>query len=647
MGDPAMALSVLLLTLTACSPCGQSAALDLAALTSPDAAARELATRRLCGSLPREHYGALLELAVGADYELERRITRVLAAGDERLALAVSLMASPDKRARVIGRSGFHELLVRWSPEYDDAPLPSHKARQLIRAAEIGLYSAPSCEGTNLQLLERLAEGVELGVPMVLDPGLTLRPELAWERASGSALDHLERVCLLEGLSYELRGPESPEGLIHRELGHWLRVCRGRDAVGAPPQEVLITWALEVASGGEGAARAARALATTGWSAPIAWFEERWRAERDPVALSGLLAAAARGRVSLVLTEAETQALVRELLERVAKDSSQAGAAWEVERIARGMAQARARAPEGQDPRVTWGEERSPSSPLARWASLLVLEGHQRGDLELTRETLKSGGAQGHALWRRALGAYISDPERAPLELSLEGLSPALEGAHRDGLARSLSLAGLRAGDLNGLEGVSLLRAELSLRAGEGEASGAAFLDAWRSAAHQEAELEALLSSWCSELGRGRVARALGGLALPDGERERWGRLLELSGVLAPGAGGEPGEDLQLIACRAGGREGALVRGLLLEELGALDIEDKGRLSEFSEAWRRVGWALQEAGEEDSLKSFAAQTRLLIDDLEAQQELLEDFPPTPRARTMPLDVGLLRSKEPR
>ena len=255
-----MALSVLLLTLTACSPWGQSPADDLEALSSPDAGARELATRRLCGSLLREHHSSLLELAKGADHELERRITRVLAARDERLGLAVSLIASPDRRARAIGRSAFHELLVRWRPEYDDAPLPSHKARQLIREAQTGLFNAPPCEGANVEFLERLAEGAEFGVPLVLDPGIEVRLEAPWESVVGSALDHLERSCLVEGLSYELRGPENRDGVIHRELGHWLRVCRGRDAVGAPTQEVLISWALEVAAGGEGAARAARVV---------------------------------------------------------------------------------------------------------------------------------------------------------------------------------------------------------------------------------------------------------------------------------------------------------------------------------------------------------------------------------------------------
>ena len=67
-------------------------------------------------------------------------------------------------------------------------------------------------------------------------------------------------------------------------------------------------------------------------------------------------------------------------------------------------------------------------------------------------------------------------------------------------------------------------------------------------------------------------------------------------------------------------------------------------MKEFKEAWRRVGWALQEAGEERLLLTFAAQTRLLITEPEAQEELLGGFPPTPRGLSAPMDVGLLRSE---
>ena len=639
-----MALPALLLTLMASALAPQAAADDLAALTAPDAALRELATRRLCGRLPREQEAALLKLAVGADFELERRITRVLAARDERLGLVVELLTSRDRRARAIGRASFHELLVRWEPDYDDPPLPSHKARALLRASQLGLFFVPPCEGINTALLERISEGVNMGAPLVLDPGIDVR-DGSWASATGAPLELLERLCLEGGLSYELRGPESVDGVIHPGLGHWLRVCSGRDATGASTVEVLIAWALEVAAGGEGAARAARALATTGWSAPVAWFEERWRRERDPVALSGLLAAAARGRVALVLTEAGTHAEVRALLEQLAGDRERDGASWEVERIARGMAEARALGPGGADPSVAWGGERSSNAQLTQWARLVVLEGHRRGDETITREALAAGGAQGLNLWRRALGAYVADPERDSVELSLESLESALSRGHRDGLARALYLAGLGSSALDGVRGAELLRAELHLRAGEEEACGDRLVSAWRGGAHPEAELEALLSRWCSEFGRGRVARALSAVAPEEDEGARWSRLLELSGVLAPGASGAGAEDLQLIACRAGEREGALVRSLLLEELEALDLTDQERLEEFAEAWRRVGWALQEAGDEGSLQTFAAQTRLVTNAPEVQEALLAEYPPSPRGRSLPLDVGLLRVED--
>lgn len=635
-----MTLSVLSLTLALCAPSELAAADDLAALTSPDAGARELATRRLCGSLSASQRAALLELSVGADFELERRITRIVAAEEERLGLAVTLLGSRDKRARAIGRASFHELLVRWEPDYDDPPLPSHKANALLRESQLGLFFVPPCEGENIALLERLAEGVNLGAPLVIDPSVDGR-EGAWGSAEGSPLEHLKRMCLDGGLSYELRGPESVDGVVHPALGHWLRLCSARDATGAPTLEVLISWALEVSSGGGGGARAARALATTGWTAPLAWFEERWRSERDPVALSGLLAAAARGEVSLALSEAGAHVEARALLERVA------GSAWEVERIARGMAEARALAPGGEAPSAAWEAEGASSERSVQWARLLVLEGHGRGDRALAREVLSGEELSDPLLWRRALRAYASDPRRAPLELSVEGVGLVVRGAHRDGLARTLYLAGLRASDLKGLEGAELLEAELSLRAGDDELCAASFLEAWRAELWPVMELEALLSSWCSELGRARVALALSGVSLEGDERGAWMRLLELAGVLTPGASGASVDDLELIACRAGQREGALVRSLLLEELEALDLEDRGRLEEFARAWQRVGWALQEAGDAAALKSFGAQTRLIVRQAEAQELLLDQFPPSPRGLITPLDVGLLRVDEPR
>ena len=70
---------------------------------------------------------------------------------------------------------------------------------------------------------------------------------------------------------------------------------------------------------------------------------------------------------------------MRALLEGVA------GSAWEVERIARGMAEARALAPGGEAPSAAWEAEGASSERSVQWARLLVLEGHGSGDRALAR----------------------------------------------------------------------------------------------------------------------------------------------------------------------------------------------------------------------------------------------------------------------
>ena len=103
------------------------------------------------------------------------------------------------------------------------------------------------------------------------------------------------------------------------------------------------------------------------------------------------------------------------------------------------------------------------------------------------------------------------------------------------------------------------------------------------------------------------------------------------------GAGADAGDDLQRLACRAAGPSGAAVRGVLLEELADLDPR---RVDELSMAWRRVAWALQEAGEEEALRSFHGLSRERLREREDLQGLLKGFPPPPRGLSDRLDVGL-------
>lgn len=613
---------------------------DLAQLSSDDAGVRELATRRLLGELPRELEEGLLALAVGADPELERRITRILVAREERLGLAVELALSRDSSAQAIGRAAFLEHLGRWHSRFDDEALPWHRAQGVLAGAGRGLVRVPACDRGGVAFLERLAEGAEFGLPVVLDPRLEASHSGPARASLGTPLEILRKMCAAERWELELRGPESGEAAIHGDRGHWLRICAASDATGSSSAELLFSWALMVRQGGEYAPRAARALATVGWSAPLAWFTKRWREEQDPVALSGLLAAAARGRVALILGEAEVQRTALAIVDR--QDAADEGleVSDEVERIARGLAQTVAAG--GVE---VWGAEAGDVGPLGEWARLVVFEGRRRGGALLVRSVLQRGVGGEPWLWWRALRAHVADPRHGELEFG----PGVLEGAFAGGVGwrgRLMQRAGVEPEDLALVAGTELLCAELSLRAGDGAGAGTALRAAWVAGVADAADVEALLVAWRGEFGQERIARAVAGGEGLDGRGAQWERLLELAGVLAPGSAGDAGEDLQLLACGGAGPLGAEVRGLLLEELGGLGAgaaDDAGEVGAFEEAWRRVGWALQEAGEEGVMRSFAAQTRLVDVDAGVREAVLRGFPPTPRGAALELDTGLLRS----
>ena len=138
-----MHLPALLAAFSAALPAGWDLPDDLAALTAAEAGARELATRRLCAELTPDQRPALMRLAEDADYELERRITRILAAREERLSIAVELFAGRSRQGRAIGRAAFLELLSRWNPSYAAAPIAGERARSLLVDSQRGIIQVP------------------------------------------------------------------------------------------------------------------------------------------------------------------------------------------------------------------------------------------------------------------------------------------------------------------------------------------------------------------------------------------------------------------------------------------------------------------------------------------------------------------------
>jgi hypothetical protein len=268
----------------------------------------------------------------------------------------------------------------------------------------------------------------------------------------------------------------------------------------------------------------------------------------------------------------------------------------------------------------------------------LILEGHGRGACELSKSVLKEAGSSDHELWFRALKAYASDRGRSRAsvwrggEISFDGL---FGNVSRHGLSRALHQTGLSSGELSGQRGLELLCVELALR--EGAPCGELLHSVWSDGAE---EVEGLLVSWRVEFGRSRVALALEDFAHSDSDG--WQRLLELSGVTLLSAMGDAGEDLERLACRAGGAGGAGIRALMLEELSEVDSLGQEQLQELRMIWRRVAWALQEADQGEALRSFEVQTAAIVAEREILKEPLHGFPPHPRGLFEPVDVGLLR-----
>ena len=641
-----MPLATLLLALFSLPLLAAGPADDLLELSSVDARTRELATRRLCAELRPEQELALIALAGEADFELERRITRILAARDERLPLILELFGDKSSHSRLIARAAFVELLSRWNPSYATEAISGERLKSLLYHSQRGLVHLPASVGKPAALFERLAQGARLGLPLVIDRGVDLIPSRSTSSLQGAPLELLDELCAQNKLSYQLHGvPVDASGLgqsAGQSTGQWIRVSAARDAGLSSSDELLLLWALRVRAGASDALASARALANTGWPAPLLWFEERWRERGDRAALSGLLTAASKGRCALVLTELDTQIAIRERLDELAEGEVDQQAMAEIEEIARGIARVASRSATGEDLSEVWQSASRETPRLGLWARLVVLEGQRSGACELTKRVLSEGVSRDPELWFRALRALVadlqgsSDLDWTELEFPLDEL---VGLATRPGLGRALHQLGMESGALSACAGLELLRAELALR--EGKGCGELLHSAWIESGRGTA-LEPLLVRWRVEFGRSRVALALRDLELSEEVAEGWERLLELSGVLRPGSTGDAGDDLQRLACRAGGAGGAELRGLLLEELSMVDPSASEELEELWMAWRRVAWALQETGQEEALRSFAIQTAAEAVENELLRELLRDFPPAPRGLHKALDVGLLR-----
>ena len=470
---------------------------------------RDLAQQELAGRLLELESGAaLVPLLEGKSPGVRRRLALLLGADDRLLRHAVELAVASNAEFADVGRQAIDAQLLRWSRSAFDEPavasfdVPRISVRfpadwEDRASAMVGVD--PNAGG-GVAAFDRLDLHGRGPAPVILDPQVVermiRRPSAPLDalRVDGSWTEVLEALATVHDAGFQVQGYRFPEDREPDEgvapARPWIHVVgRGsteRGAVGrdlrASGGSVIERWCVTAARQGNvlRQSAAARALAALDWAAAVHWFEEWWQSTGDVVALEGLMAASARGRVAPSLQRAasvrsvlafidreerEVAALGRAVVE--AEDSelnatarslhaeAQAALDRRSSRIAAGLAALSpivagadgvpSGAPMG--PLFTGGFEGAP--PTGRWVRLVALEGLGlpdpvaaslatrvlRGELEARsrRQALRS------LLVLRPLGARalveLPDPE------ALMGESP---GGDIAGLGLELGLAGVR-----------------------------------------------------------------------------------------------------------------------------------------------------------------------------------------------------------
>jgi hypothetical protein len=563
----------------------------IAALGADELGARDVAQQELAGRLLELESGAeLVPLLEGKSPGVRRRLALLLGADDRLLRHAVELAVASNAEFADVGRQAVDAQLLRWSSSAFDEPAVAafDVPRISVRFPadwedrSSSVVGVDPNAGGGVAAFDRLDLHGRGPAPVILDPQVVermiRRPSAPLDalRVDGSWTEVLEALATVHDAAFQVQGYRFPEDREPDEgaapARPWIHVVgRGsteRGAVGrdlrASGGSVIERWCVTAARQGNvlRQSAAARALAALDWAAAVHWFEDWWQSTGDVVALEGLMAASARGRVAPSLQRAASVRSVLAFMDREAREVASLGrAVLEAEgselvaaarslpeeaqaaldrrsaRIASGLA-ALAPIVAGADglpsgapmvPLFTENFEGAP--PTGRWARLVALEGLGlpdpvaaslairvlRGELEgrSRRQALRS------LLVLRPLGA------RAPVELqdpaALLRESP---GGDLAGLGLELGLAGVRppstwgggaAGEPRQTAELLVWAALVSEQDGVGGPCPGWVLAAVRTALKQEQECRRLgrpgPMALASQTVRGDLVRAFGVLA--------------------------------------------------------------------------------------------------------------------------------------
>lgn len=420
----------------------------LKALSSSSLAERVSAERWLAEKLTTDDYPLIAGFVAEADAEARTRLTQALGVNDAHIELAALLAADDAPNARRVGDGALRQMAQRWSGDARLEPLGGEALWEELRGRFEGLFAFDAQAGDVDELAERLARAA----PRFIDEGgrtkrvaLTVDPTLfeALARARAEAPQGLERSP---------RWIEGPFDVLLRELARpgrtyvdlfgrkgdapWLWLHGSPNDGELDGADLLRSWCRNFVLGRErtrGEA-AARALAQSGWPAPLPWLTRLWLERADTNALAGVLVAAGRGRIAAgLLNAAALDGLLAEFERREREERS---SRWE--RFRREFAAALAHFP----PTGTDGD--ALSTRVARWAehpqasrariecAHRVLTGMRQAPpswRERVDAQLRAGGAIDEVLWAlESAAALASGPcEPRTLPLSLEHFTVWLE----------------------------------------------------------------------------------------------------------------------------------------------------------------------------------------------------------------------------
>lgn len=362
-------------------------------LANPAAVERLAAQRWLAVNLRRDDFPLVAEAARVGQPEVSRRLSQALAADGRHLPLAMLLLTDLEPQVSDLGERAVVGMIDAWSASARDQVLRRFELPEVWRTRWPRVLSLDAEAGNLAQIVDRLDRLGAGPVPLVLDPSLDpdVRRNIpdrqrVRDRLEGSWTLILQQLTATHHVSFEVFGFRAEGEEEFERSRAFVRIAKRGDEGDADSVRHLMDWCRGVVREQDRRwnTACARALASTGWPAALAWLEERWVLLGDPAALEGLLTAAGRGRVAPVLARpARMRALLAEADGRLAARAD--GARLFAERVARALAASGPSGPGGEALADVLLEGWSSLGVLSRWMRLVALEGQARVDSEAAR----------------------------------------------------------------------------------------------------------------------------------------------------------------------------------------------------------------------------------------------------------------------